>query len=232
MSCDLVDDTATGAPGATRRGERADDVRTRSEALRTLARRGSARVIASCGLALLAVRAALGGAGVLDAVIVVAALAVAGVGEWVVHRHLFHAPEQAWVARRLGVGREHRRHHADPGALDTLLLRTPAAAVFVAVLGVVAAGVAVPLARVVGAPGARPATTAWLVAVLALGHYEWVHLLAHTRYRFRSRRYRRLARNHRVHHHRDDRSWFGVTSDVGDRLLGTRRAAAEASRPG
>ena len=54
-----------------------------------------------------------------------------------------------------------------------------------------------------------------------MAHYEWVHLLVHTRYRPRSRYYRRLARNHRLHHYRNEDYWLGVTSNLGDRLLRT-----------
>ena len=56
---------------------------------------------------------------------------------------------------------------------------------------------------------------------LALGHYEWVHLIVHTRYRPKGRYYRRLARNHRLHHFRNENYWLGITSNSGDRLLNT-----------
>ena len=58
-------------------------------------------------------------------------------------------------------------------------------------------------------------------AYVALGHYEWTHLLVHTRYRVKSRYYRRLARNHRRHHYRNEGYWMGITSNLGDRLFGT-----------
>ena len=43
----------------------------------------------------------------------------------------------------------------------------------------------------------------------------------HTRYRPSSRLYARLARNHRLHHFRNERYWLGVTSNSGDRILRT-----------
>ena len=45
--------------------------------------------------------------------------------------------------------------------------------------------------------------------------------MVHTRYRPRTRLYRTLARRHRLHHFRNEHYWLGVTSNTGDRLLGT-----------
>ena len=60
-----------------------------------------------------------------------------------------------------------------------------------------------------------------ICAYVALGHYEWTHLLVHTRYRPKSRYYKRLARNHRRHHFRNEDYWMGITSNLGDRMFGT-----------
>ena len=56
--------------------------------------------------------------------------------------------------------------------------------------------------------------------VLAL-HYEWIHFLIHTRYPPRSARYRRLWRNHLLHHFKNEHYWYGVTRLGGDRVFGT-----------
>jgi len=56
-----------------------------------------------------------------------------------------------------------------------------------------------------------------------------VHLLVHTRYRPRTALYRRLWRNHRLHHFKNERLWFGVTMLGGDRLLGTAADPAAVS---
>ena len=66
-----------------------------------------------------------------------------------------------------------------------------------------------------------PFVMAWACAAAGLTHYEWVHLLVHTRYRPTMRYYRRLARNHRLHHYRNEKYWLGVTSNTGDRIMGT-----------
>jgi sterol desaturase/sphingolipid hydroxylase (fatty acid hydroxylase superfamily) len=51
--------------------------------------------------------------------------------------------------------------------------------------------------------------------------YEWCHFLIHTPYRPRRRYYKAIWRNHRLHHYKNERYWFGVTSVVGDRVIGT-----------
>jgi sterol desaturase/sphingolipid hydroxylase (fatty acid hydroxylase superfamily) len=52
-------------------------------------------------------------------------------------------------------------------------------------------------------------------------NYEWVHFLIHTAYVPRTRFYRRLWRNHRLHHYKNEHYWYGVTMLSGDRLLQT-----------
>jgi hypothetical protein len=183
-------------------------------------------VIAAALVAAVAGRVALGAWHAAD--LVVAVIGVAGTGpvEWVVHRYLFHAPADSRRARWLAAGRSHRRHHLDPPDLRWLRLAPPAAAAMLAVVAGLVAALAVPIALVTAAPAAGPYLSAVAVAWLAVAHYEWTHLLIHSSYRARSGLYRRLARNHRLHHYRNEAYWLGVTSELGDRLLGTRPAAA------
>lgn len=63
----------------------------------------------------------------------------------------------------------------------------------------------------------------------ALGSvYEWTHHLVHTDYRPRTRLYRAIRRNHRLHHFKNEHYWFTVTtSGTADRLLGTYPELAE-----
>jgi Fatty acid hydroxylase len=130
------------------------------------------------------------------------------------------------TSRTLGTDAGHRRHHLDPPAIEWLLLRGVDAAVFSPVVAVLTLAWSVPTLVLVGRilPGQAllaPTVTALLCAELALWHYEWTHLLIHTGYRPHTAPYRRLARNHRKHHYRNERFWLGITSDAGDRLFGT-----------
>jgi hypothetical protein len=183
--------------------------------------RGSARVLLGAASALTAVRVSVGGFGRGDAVALGATVAITGTVEWVIHKFLLHAPEDAWTSRTLGTGAGHREHHLDPPDIDWLMLRGLDAGVFVVAFGVVTAAWTVPLMWATGSARLGPFLTAWALAAIGLAHYEWVHLLVHTRYRCTSRYYSRLARNHRLHHYRNERFWLGVTTNSGDRIMRT-----------
>ena len=200
---------------------RADEVSTRRDALGVLARSGSGRVLAAFALALVVARLAVGGFGWYDVLVVAGTLALTGPVEWVIHLFLLHAPEDAWTSRVLGTGTGHRQHHLDPPELQWLLLRGIDAAVFTSAFAAFVAAWVLPAMWLTGGPLLGPFLTGWAFAAIGLLHYEWVHLLVHTRYRPTSRYYARLARNHRLHHFRNERYWLGVTTNSGDRLLRT-----------
>jgi sterol desaturase/sphingolipid hydroxylase (fatty acid hydroxylase superfamily) len=65
------------------------------------------------------------------------------------------------------------------------------------------------------------AATGLLTSYVILGLYEWCHFLIHSPYRPRGRYYRSIWRSHRLHHYKNERYWFGITSNLGDRVLGT-----------
>jgi hypothetical protein len=205
---------------------RADELRTKREIARAFLAQPSPRVLAAAVVLALAVRVVVGGWSWVDPAIIVLLAAASGLVEWVVHVHLLHAADEAWARRRLGTGRGHRRHHLDPSDLEWLLLHRSDALVFSVLVAVVSVAWTVPAMVVVGwfAGGVGllgPSLTAIVVAYLALAHYEWAHLLEHTRYRPRSRYYRTMARRHRLHHFRNERYWLGITSSTGDRLMST-----------
>ena len=200
---------------------RATDLGTRRETLGVLARAGSARVLGVAAILAGVGRLAVGGWGRGDLIVLAVTLVIAGPVEWIIHRFLLHAPEDAWTSRTLGTGSGHRRHHLDPPDIQWLLLGGIDAGVFIAAFGLVTAAWVVPLMWLTGSAVIGPFLTAWTLAALGLLHYEWVHLLVHTQYRPRTPYYRRLARNHRLHHFRNENYWLGVTTNSGDRLLGT-----------
>lgn len=200
---------------------RSTDLGNKRQTLDAFVRRDSPRVLAVAAAVLLIARASAGGFGRGDLLVIGATLVIAGPVEWLIHRLLLHAPEDSWTSRRLGTGHGHREHHLDPPAIDWLMLRGIDAGVFVVVFGGVTAAWTVPLLMLTGAPLLGPFLTAWALAAVGLLHYEWVHLLVHTRHRCRSRYYGRLARNHRRHHYRNEHYWLGVTTNSGDRVFRT-----------
>jgi hypothetical protein len=86
---------------------------------------------------------------------------------------------------------------------------------------------AVPLMWLTGSSVLGGFLTAWILAAVGLVHYEFVHLMQHTRYRPRSRYYAGLTRRHRLHHFRNEHYWLGITSSIGDRLLRTDPAKGD-----
>jgi hypothetical protein len=71
----------------------------------------------------------------------------------------------------------------------------------------------------------RPTLTGLGIAYGSLLAYEWTHLLIHTAYAPRHQWFRRRRAQHRLHHFRSEHHWFGVTTDVADRVLRTRPPA-------
>ena len=214
------------APAAT--PVRADDLTDRRRVAATYFGSGSARVLLVAAVGLTVARFAVGEFGRGDLIVLLATAVIAGPVEWTIHRFLLHAPPASWTSRVLGTGLRHREHHLDPPAIDWLMLRGVDACVFVVAFGAVTAAWTLPLLALSGSALLGPYLTAWALAAIGLAHYEWVHLLVHSRHRCRNRYYARLARNHRRHHYRNERYWLGVTTNSGDRLLGTYPAATAA----
>ena len=206
-----------GSPGAGR----STALATKRAILGVFVGAGSARVLAVAAAMLVTVRVAVGGWGRGDLIVLAVTLGISGPVEWLIHRFLLHAPHDAWSVRVLGVGVGHRKHHLDPPDIQWLMLGGVDAAVFLAAFGAVTAAWVLPLVWVTGSAAAGPFLTAWALAAIGLLHYEWVHLMVHTHYRPRTPYYRRLTRNHRLHHFRNEHHWLGVTTNAGDRLLGT-----------
>jgi hypothetical protein len=168
-----------------------------------------------------------------DAVAVAAMLVVYPFGEWAIHVHLLHLRPFEFRGRRvdLATARSHREHHEEPNDLD-LINFAPLEALAILVL----AAPAVPLlvaALTAVLPGPVPwgaLVTATLTGYLLVAAYEWTHFLIHTAYRPRSRYYRSIWRNHRLHHFKNEHYWHGITNTLGDRALGTYRDQREVPR--
>jgi sterol desaturase/sphingolipid hydroxylase (fatty acid hydroxylase superfamily) len=171
----------------------------------------------------LALRIAQGAWSWRDAVIALGLLAATPFVEWAIHVYLLHAPPIEVRGRRLEMltAREHRAHHEAPGVLGGVLLPVYGVLVFLAMIAVVNWLLSLPIAAVLGGPRLAYATTGVLVSFAILAAYEWTHFLIHAPYKPRGRYFRAIWRNHRLHHFKNERYWFGVTSTLGDRVIGT-----------
>ncbi len=172
-------------------------------------------LIAGSLLAAVTARVVVGGGSWFELLLPVGLLALFPVIEWVVHVGVLH-----WRPRKVGpvtvdslLARDHRAHHADPRDLPLVFI--PWRALLWLLPGyVLVAWLVTP-------------SVAWMCSLLVsvygikLG-YEWTHYLVHSDYRPRSRWYRAVWRNHRLHHYKNEHYWFTVTSaGTADRMFGT-----------
>jgi len=188
--------------------------RTFREALPAFLTHGSPRVLLAALLGAVAARAALGGFTTWDLAPPVVILALWPLQEWLLHVFVLHAKPRRILGRELDglVARKHRAHHREPWRADLVLIPFHS---FVYSLPILV-GLCFLLT-----PTTRLALTALSFYLVLAVHYEWIHFLVHSRVRPLGPHYRRVWRNHRLHHFKNEHHWFGVTMRGGDVLLGT-----------
>jgi len=171
-------------------------------------------VILTALAAALVARIAVGSIGWTDALPVLGTIAYWPIQEWLIHVFILHWKPRHAFGRTVdfAVSKAHRAHHGEPWKLDLIFIPlhsfTYSLPTLVAVWFLIT-------------PNVRLALTGLSFFLLLTLHYEWIHFLVHTRVRPRTRRYQRLWRNHRLHHFKSERYWYGVTMLSGDWLLGT-----------
>jgi uncharacterized membrane protein YczE len=206
------------------------DVKTLAQAWGEFRAKRSPKLIAVAIAITLTTRLIVGGFSWRDLVAVAAMLVIYPFGEWAIHVYLLHLKPFRFRGERveLATARAHREHHEEPNDLFMILL-APSEALALMFLAVplipVLAGVAIALAGGDVPYGAL--LTAVLTGQVLVAIYEWTHFLIHTAYRPRSRYYRSIWRNHRLHHFKNEHYWHGITNTVGDRALGTFRDQSE-----
>ena len=191
------------------------------EASRAFLRHPSPWMIAAVLLFVVVARTLVGDWRVADSLVPVALLVAFPFIEWVIHVCVLH-----WRPRRLGpvtldslLASKHRAHHADPRDIPLVFIPWQVLAWLLPTY-VVLAFLAFPR-------DGLGLTVLLSVTVLGLG-YEWTHYLVHSDYRPRSRAYRAVWRNHRLHHYKNEHYWFTVTTAAtADRVLGTYPDPAE-----
>ena len=210
------------------------EVKTLGDAVREFAKRHSPWMILAAIVLLVGVRVAIGEPlSWRDAVAVAAMAVIYPFGEWAIHVYLLHAKPIRVRGRtyELPTTRDHRYHHRHPNNLMTLLLDAQELAelLLLAVPAVVLTGGAIVGLLAGGIPWGALLSAA-IAGYVLVGVYEWTHFLIHTAYRPRSRAYRRVWRNHRLHHFKNEHYWHGITNTVADRVLGTDPDQSEVPR--
>jgi hypothetical protein len=187
---------------------------TLSGAFRALSRHASPRILLALSIAALGARAAAGDFSRGDLAVVAAVVALWPLQEWLIHVLILHFRPRTLAGRTLdfAVPKKHRAHHRDPWDLDILLIPTQAylySPLLVAALAWLAT------------PDLPRMLTALAVYFPLALRYEATHFLIHTAYPPRGAFYRRLHRNHLLHHFKNEHYWFGVSMLGADRVLRT-----------
>ena len=139
--------------------------------------------------------------------------------EWIIHAWLEHLPAFHFGNRKveLVITKTHRAHHRNPWNPKYGLTTTYFVVLFLGGVPMIWS-----LGGAFGFIALHSVLTGILVTFLFILNYEWVHYLIHTSYTPHSWFYRRLWRNHRLHHFQNENYWFGLTMLMGDRVLGTQ----------
>jgi hypothetical protein len=167
-----------------------------------------------------AVRLQIGAWSAWDLLPVLGLLAFWPIQEWLIHVNILHYRPRRVLGRHLDfrVPRSHREHHLDPWNYRILFIPFHSFVYSVPLL------VGIWYLVTPTAPLAWTGITAHFLLAL---HYEWIHFLVHTRVRPRTRFYKHLWDNHRLHHFKNERYWYGVTRTEGDWIFGTAPEARE-----
>jgi len=203
--------------GALAAGDSPDSI---GRALPIFLAHGSPQVLIVAAAAALAYRLSLGAWSLWDLLPCVALILFWPLQEWLIHVYILHFRPVKVFGRTLDfrVPRSHRAHHRDPWNFEILFIPFHSFVYTVPLL--------IALWYLV-TPSAPLAWTGITLHFLLALHYEWIHFLVHTRVRPKTRMYKALWDNHRLHHFKNERFWFGVTRLEGDWLLATAPSVRE-----
>ncbi len=190
---------------------------------REFGRHFSPRAVVVAIVVVLAARIYVGQWSWHDAIPLVVLLAAQPFVEWVIHKYLLHLPPLTVLGRRIELygSIQHRNHHRSPSDLERVLLKPVEVVSFTVQIAILVPLVTWAVVVLVGGSLLPLALTAVTLSFLGLLRYEWSHFLIHTPYVPKTRWYRGIWRNHRLHHFKHEGYWMGVTSNLGDRVLGT-----------
>lgn len=181
---------------------------------RALFTHASPRILAALTLGFLIARIILGNWRTADLIAPLSLLAFWPLLEWTIHVFLLH-----WRPVKLGrwtldprVARKHRQHHVNPTDLTDITINREV--FYFAVPAIVAL-----FFWLLPTPALATGALATFFA-LSL-HYEFCHFMAHANWCPPLDYYRRRQRMHRLHHHRDEKLWWGVSMGLGDWIMGT-----------
>ena len=191
-----------------------EDIETLGQALRVFFSRPGPRLIAKNAAVAWGVRAFLGPPVLSELAICAGVVAWWPFQEWLAHKYLLHLEPREIFGKKLDplFSQKHRKHHVNPRDIDLTLL--PMEVVRGAMPGNIAAWLLLAGVR-------RQAVTGIAAyATMALA-YEWTHFIVHTGYKPKSEYAKKVRKNHRLHHYRNENYWLGFVAPLVDRVFGT-----------
>jgi len=189
--------------------DRALSLSTKRESFAFFVRQASPRILATLTIIFGVMRLVAGHLSGADAAVLLIIPALWHLQERLLHEYLLHLRARRFLSWRLlrRISEHHRRHHLDPWRTATLFITTSAylftVPTVMAVLFIITRDV-------------RLTITGSFAYFFTLFIYEWIHCLIHTSYEPRSTWFRRRWLNHRLHHFKNSRYWFGITSPIWD----------------
>jgi hypothetical protein len=174
----------------------------------------SPRIIAAVMVLTAGLRVAVGGWTRSDAIVLAVLVVSQPFVEWLLHVTVLHFKPRTVGGRTMDpyVSRKHREHHLDPEAVQLVFVQLPTLiGLYVVAFSLYA----------VALRDLHLTLTAMATGSLLLLIYEWTHYLIHSPYVPRGRPYRYVWRAHRLHHYKNEKYWFGITSHIADHVLRT-----------
>jgi hypothetical protein len=198
------------------RGLHSSEIKTRREAWSAFSRKTAPRIMAVAIVLAVALRVVIGEFSWRDGAAVAAMLVIYPFGEWAIHVHLLHSKFD------LPSTRSHREHHEEPHRLDLINFGPVEALAILLLAAPAGVGVGAAIAALIPGPlPLGPVVTMLVAAYVLIAAYEWIHFLIHTAHKPRSRYYRAIWRNHRLHHFKNEHYWHGITNTISDTVLRT-----------
>ncbi len=201
-----------------------DELKDLKNCFREFMQHFSGRAVAVAIVAVLIVRLVVGQWTWADLMGPIVLIAAQPFVEWFIHKYLLHLKPFEIRGRKfdLYTAKAHRRHHRDPSIIDQTLLHPSEIIGSMILIAFTAAPLFGGVTALITGQAFWPLyLTALLFSYIGLYRYEWSHFLIHTPYIPKTRWFRAIWRNHRLHHFKHEDYWMGVTSNVGDRALGT-----------
>jgi 4-hydroxysphinganine ceramide fatty acyl 2-hydroxylase len=158
-------------------------------------------LLLACSLVFLAPALAVVGIGIAIGIIAFA------LSEYTTHRFLLHATPQSSPLLLRAQHRLHYDHHVTPDRLDLLFLPVwfalPVLALFGGIYLAITHSLALTLSLLLG-------------SIIGVLYYEWAHYVAHIPFTPLTASGRYMKKYHLLHHFKNERLWFGVTSPAMD----------------